>query len=237
METFLEKPLQTLAGNAKVVALSEAPELKLLNIREGGTFETHDHEDNDHEAHDVDDSHDDHEHSHTQNDLHIWLDTENAKTLITQIVSALSDVDPAHAKQYQANGQSYSELIDDLEKEVATELKPIKDKPFIVFHDAYQYFERRFGLNAAGSITVSPDKAPGAARIQQIRDKVKELGATCVFSEPQFEPRLVNTVLEGTNAKRGVLDPLGADLQDGPSLYPQLMINMAKSLKDCLARA
>lgn len=238
METFLEKPLETLASHAKIVTLSDTPELNLLSIREGGTFEAHDHDENEPEIHDHEsDSDDDHHHDHGQNDLHIWLDTQNAKMLLEQIENSLSEADPEHATQYENNAKRYSILIDELEKEVATELEPIKDKPFIVFHDAYQYFENRFGLNAAGSITVSPEQAPGAARVQQIRNKVSELNATCVFSEPQFEPRLVNTVVEGTNAKRGVLDPLGADLPDGPSLYPQLMLNLAKSLKNCLAQS
>ncbi len=116
-----------------------------------------------------------------------------------------------------------------LTKEVASELEPVKDKPFIVFHDAYQYFENRFGVKAAGSITVSPEKAPGAARIKEIHEKIKSLGAACVFSEPQFEPKLVKTVIDGTDAKTGVLDPLGAELKDGPDLYPQLIRNLADS--------
>ena len=120
--------------------------------------------------------------------------------------------------------------------EIADELEPVRNRPFIVFHDAYQYFEKRFGLAAAGSITVSPEVIPGAQRVDEIRTKVRELDAACVFAEPQFEPRLVEVVTEGTNARSGVLDPLGAEITDGPDLYFELMRGMASSFKSCLAK-
>ncbi len=117
---------------------------------------------------------------------------------------------------------------------LAASVAPIKDKPFIVFHDAYQYFENRYHIRVAGSITVSPETLPGADRISQIHKKVTELGATCVFSEPQFEPKLINVVLEGTPAKAGTLDPEAATLTEGPNLYFDLMRGIATSLTDCL---
>jgi zinc transport system substrate-binding protein len=112
----------------------------------------------------------------------------------------------------------------------------VKDRPFIVFHDAYQYFEHHYGVHAAGSITVSPETLPGAERLTQIRDKVKTLGATCVFAEPQFEPKLVNVVIEGTSAKSGTLDPEAATLEPCPDLYFALMKGIATSLRDCLGQ-
>ena len=127
--------------------------------------------------------------------------------------------------------------LDALVAEVSAELEPVKDRGFIVFHDGYQYFENRFGVTAAGSITISPEVIPGAERVSEIRAKVQELGAACVFAEPQFEPKLVSTVTEGTSAKSGVLDPLGASLEDGPELYSELIRNMASSIKSCLAEA
>ena len=120
---------------------------------------------------------------------------------------------------------------------MSAKIAPIKDKPFIVFHDAYQYFEHRYGVKVAGSITVSPETMPGAERLSQIHDKIKTLGATCVFSEPQFEPKLVNVVLEGTLAKSGTLDPEAATLEAGPELYFQLMDGIGASLADCLGAA
>lgn len=240
METFLDKPLDTLGDGAKIVALGDVDGLTRLKFREGGPFEAHDHA---HEEGGHDDAHNhshdhshDHDHDHGEYDLHFWLDPQNGKVLAADIARTLSESDPEHAAQYQKNARDLGEKLDALTKDIATELEAVKDKPFIVFHDAYQYFENRFGISAAGSITVSPEKTPGAARIKEIHDKIKSLGATCVFSEPQFEPKLVNTVIEGTEAKTGVLDPLGAELTDGPDLYPQLIRNLATSLKDCLSK-
>lgn len=246
METFLDKPIDTLGEGAKVVALGDADGLTRLKFREGGPFEAHDHG---HEGHDHghdDKKHDhaaeaseaghDHDHGHGEYDLHFWLDPQNGKVLAADIAKTLGASDPEHAAQYEKNARDYGEKIDALTREIASELEPVKDKPFIVFHDAYQYFENRFGVKAAGSITVSPEKAPGAARIKEIHDKIKSLGATCVFSEPQFEPKLVKTVIDGTEARTGILDPLGAELKDGPDLYPQLIRNLADSLKTCLSK-
>lgn len=258
METFLDKPIDTLGEGAKVVALGESEGLTRLKFREGGPFEAHDHghDGEGHEGHDHADKHDDgdktgaeaghdhaaeasegaHEHHHHgEYDLHFWLDPQNGKVLVTNIAKVLSESDPDHAAQYEQNAKAYAEKLDALTKDITTELQPVKDKPFVVFHDAYQYFENRFGVKAAGSITVSPEKSPGAARIQQIHDKIKSLKVACVFSEPQFEPKLVKTVIDGTDAKTGVLDPLGAELKDGPDLYPQLIRNLADSLKACLS--
>jgi len=196
---------------------------------EAGSHDGHDHGNESAEKHD-------HHHEHGEFDLHFWLDPQNGKVLVGDIAKTLSASDPEHAAQYEKNATAYAEKLDALTKDIETELQPVKEKPFIVFHDAYQYFENRFGVKAAGSITVSPEKAPGAARIKDIHEKIKSLGAVCVFSEPQFEPKLVNTVIDGTEAKTGVLDPLGAELKNGPDLYPQLIRNLAGSLKDCLSK-
>ena len=126
--------------------------------------------------------------------------------------------------------------LDNLVAEVDAELEPVRGRGYIVFHDAYQYFEKRFGVSAVGSITVSPEVLPGAERVRELQEKVRDLDATCVFSEPQFEPKLVTTITENTNAGTGVLDPIGASIDDGPELYFTLIRNMAKSLKDCLIK-
>jgi zinc transport system substrate-binding protein len=126
--------------------------------------------------------------------------------------------------------------LDNLVAEVDAELEPVRGRGYIVFHDAYQYFEKRFGVSAVGSITVSPEVLPGAERVRELQEKVRDIDATCVFSEPQFEPKLVTTITENTNAGTGVLDPIGASIDDGPELYFTLIRNMAKSLKDCLIK-
>lgn len=302
LEAFLEKPVETLAANAKSVEMIDAHDLIKLEFREGGAFDDHGHDDHDDhghgenaeahddhghgdhdekehaeaehdhdhehekkaEAHDDHDhehdhkehaeaehkhddhaheehaeaehDHDDHErHAHGEFDAHIWLDPMNAKAMVHEIEEVLTEIDPENAAKYEANAEAVMAKLDGLMTEVSAELEPVHEKGFIVFHDAYQYFEKRFDVTAAGSITISPEVMPGAERITEIRGKVKDLGAACVFAEPQFEPKLISTVVEGTDAKSGVLDPLGAGLEDGPELYFDLIRNMSTSIKTCLS--
>ena len=246
LETFLEKPLESLASKAMVVELMDSHGLKKLEMREGGGFDEHDHDDHDEDGHKehedhseeehdnhAEESHDDH--GHGKFDVHVWLDPENAKVMSNEIMEALKKVDPGNAKKYETNTKKIVEKLNQLVAEISAELSSVKGKGFIVFHDAYQYFEERFGLKAVGSITVSPEVAPGVKRIKELKNKIKELNALCVFSEPQFKPKLVSTVVEGTKAKTGVLDPLGASIQNGPKLYFILIRDMANSLNKCLS--
>lgn len=197
----------------------------------------HDHG-HDHKAEKADAHGHGHEgHAHGEFDAHIWLDPENAKAMVHEIEETLVKADPGNAAKYKANAEAVTAKLDELLAELNPQLEPVKGKGFIVFHDAYQYFENRFGVQASGSITISPEVMPGAERVSEIRAKVQELGAACVFSEPQFEPKLVETVTEGTPAKSGVIDPLGAAIDDGPELYFTLIRNMAQSLKGCLVEA
>ncbi len=201
----------------------------------------HDHEadaDHDHEAnadHDHDHAaHEEHDHDHHGHDPHAWLDPENARVWYDVIAADLSALDPEHADTYAANAAAGKAELDKLESEITAKLKGFQGTNYIVFHDAYQYFEKRFGISAAGSIRLSDASDPSPARIAEIREKVKDLGISCVFAEPQFNPSLVQTVFEGTDAKVGVLDPLGSDLKPGPDLYPQLLNNLADNLASCL---
>ena len=252
LEAFLENSIESIAKNAKAVSLMDSHGLIKLNFREGGAFDAHDHghddhgddkhDDHGHDKHDDhgDDKHDDHghdkhdDHGHDEVDPHVWLDPQNAKSLVHEIEEHLAEIDPSNAAKYDANAKAVMKKLDALTKEIEADLKPIRDRGYVVFHDAYQYFEKRFGVSAVGSITVSPEVLPGAERVSELRDKVKSLNASCVFSEPQFEPKLVKTITENTDAGTGVLDPLGANIKDGPELYFTLIRNMAKSLKDCL---
>lgn len=263
LEAFLEKPLQTIAANARSVELIDSHDLVKLEFRDGGTFEKHNHGDeagHDDHAHEAGHDHGheekkaeadhDHDHKHEKKaeaghdghehgkyDAHVWLDPVNAKAMVHEIEEVLVAADPENAASYKANAQAMMARLDALVTEVGAELDPVKGKGFIVFHDAYQYFEKRFGVTASGSITVSPEVMPGAERITEIRARVQELGAACVFAEPQFEPKLVSTVTEGTQARSGVIDPLGAELDVGQNLYFQLIRNMATSIKTCLSEA
>ncbi|MBB6178823.1 zinc ABC transporter substrate-binding protein ZnuA [Pseudorhizobium flavum] len=245
MEAFLKKPLEALASDATVVELDDAEGLTKLPFREGGAFEAHEHDDEGH-GHDheetAEDDHageaaEDHQHDHGEFDTHLWLDPMNAKAMAAAIEKALAEADPENAEAYAANMVSLNGRIDALDKEIAETIAPVKDKPFIVFHDAYQYFEDHYGVRVVGSVTVSPEVVPGAERVQEIRQKVQELDAACVFAEPQFEPKLIQVVTEGTEARSGTLDPEGATLKEGPDLYLDLMRSIATNLKACLSGA
>jgi zinc transport system substrate-binding protein len=232
MELFLEDSIETLAPRAAIVALSATPGIELLPVREGGAFEAHAHEDDEHDSHD-----DEHEHEHDAHgemDMHFWLDPVNASLMLSHIAQTLSAADPEHRETYAANAQAEIARIEQLIAATEATLAPVKDKPFIVFHDAYQYFERRFGLNVVGSITVTPDTLPGAQRIGELRERVGGAGAACVFAEPQFEPAVVGTIIEGTPARAGTLDPEGGSLVEGPQLYAELIQGLAGALADCL---
>jgi zinc transport system substrate-binding protein len=201
----------------------------------------HDHDEHKHEEHDdhaheehADGEHEHDEHDHGAFDAHVWLDPLNAKAIVHEIEETLAEADPENAEKYEANAEALMVKIDTLIAEVSADLEPVKDSRFVVFHDAYQYFEQRFGMSAVGSVTVSPEVLPGAERISELHAKIKELNAVCVFSEPQFESKLVQTVTEGTDAKSGVLDPLGTGIENGPELYFTLIKNMATSFKTCL---
>lgn len=239
METFLEKPLEALPERARIVALHEANGVTLLPNREGDAWEKHVHEHEEGHVHDNDHSEEhgtshDEEHAHGQENMHIWLDPSNAKAMVRQIVATLSEADPANAARYKASGADLENSLAQLDESLNRDLTPIKDRPYVVFHDAYQYFENRYDLSPAGSITVNPEHKPSARRVAEIRDKIKATGAVCVFSEPQFEPTLIVTVIEGTNAKSATLDPLGADLAPGPDAYFELMGGLGDSLRACL---
>ena len=244
METALAGPVDALAGHARVVKLVDTPGLVLRTMREGGAFEDHDHsshgrggmDDHGHgHGHDDHDDHADDMDDHDAFDLHVWLDPINGWTLARAIGGALADVDPANAATYEANVDALLHRLDRLTGEIAQEVAPARGVPFIVFHDGYRYFEDRFGLTAAGSVVVSPERAPGARRIAELQDKLHALGVVCVFDEPQFDRRIVRTVIEGSDVKTATVDPLGATIEDGPELYFTLLRNMAGSFKNCLA--
>ena len=163
-------------------------------------------------------------------DLHLWLDPKIAQKIVIETTNMLVELDPAHALQYQSNAMKLNERLTSLDQRLKQTLKPVKATPYLVFHSAYQYFETAYDLNAIGSVTIDPDRKPGAKGISEIRKKVKDSGARCVFSEPQFQSSLVTTIIEGTGAKTGVLDPLGSEIPEGPEAYFTLINNLANNL-------
>jgi zinc transport system substrate-binding protein len=225
VEPFTGKVVRALPQSVRLVTLADAPGVKLLERRTSGAFEEHAH------AHVLGD-HDE----HGREDGHIWLDPDNAKAIVSYLAKVLAEAKPDAAPTLQANAQRIDARIDALAAGLDTEMQPLRDVPFVVFHDAYQYFENRFGLNGVGAITVSPDIQPSAKRLTELRRKIKSLKAVCVFAEPAFQPNLVAAVTEGTSARSGTLDPEGSTLAAGPELYFELIRNLGAGFKACLDR-
>ena len=231
LESSITKVFKNLPKNIKIVNLMEETGINHLAIRDNEAWERHDHHD-DHDKHaKKDDDHDDHE---KEDDVHIWLDPDNAIKIIQKVNKELSLLFPENSQIYNKNATNIINKITELKSELKEELLSIKDKPYIVFHDAYQYFEKVFGLNAVGSIALEDDVATSPKQISYIRNKIIKSNVSCVFQEPQFDSKLVKTVVEGTDAKIGTLDPLGVDIANKKDFYLQLLRNMSKSLKECL---
>lgn len=238
LEPFMAKVVKSLPRSVRVVPLMETPGLTMHDLRTGGTFEEHSHEkSSSHSGHKHGHGKSGHKHGdsdHAAHDGHIWLDPANAKLIADYIAKVLATEAPEHADRLMANAAALAERIDALSAELERDLRPLAGRGYVVFHDAYQYLEHAYGLRPVGSVTVSPDLMPSAKRLTELRRKISRLKATCVFAEPQFEPKLVATIIEGTSARAGTLDPLGASLSAGPELYFTLMRALAASLKACL---
>jgi zinc transport system substrate-binding protein len=226
LEAFLEKPIETIATKAKSVELINGDGISKLPPRENGNFDKHNDEPEPEAGHEHDE----------EVDAHIWLDPQNATLMAAQIEKTLVETDPDNAAKYTANAAKLKADLAALQIEIQTMLEPTKDKGFIVFHDAYQYFEQRFGVKILGSITTSPEVLPGAERLTELKAKLTDLKADCVFAEPNFEPKLVNAIVEGTPAKTGTLDPEASGITEGPALYGEMMRGIATSIRDCLSQ-
>lgn len=223
-EIFLERPLSSLGSKARVVALAEAPGMKIMPLRTGGLWSRGD----------------DHNESHADSlaasraDGHIWLDPANDKIIAAQMTAVLSAADSANTTRYRQNLAALNLRLDALDQELRRTLAPVKEKPFIVFHDATQYFEASYGLRAMGAVAADPDRPPGARRLAQIKDDIADKNFICVFADPQFEPKLVRTLIDGSAARTGILDPEGSTLASGPELHFNLMRGLADNLVRCL---
>ena len=254
VEEFLEKPLESIASNAVKFELLGQSGIKKLKFRERNIFGDHDdhddhghdkkakkedhddHDDHDHDKkakkddHD-DHGHDDHGHGHGEFDPHIWLDPMNAKIIVKKVTNQLSKLDKENSSIYKSNSKKALKELDQMIKEVKSDVN--KDAKVVVFHDAYQYFEKRFKVNIIGALTVNTDVLPGAEQLAEIREVIEHEKVTCVLSEPQFNPDIVETIAKDTNISSGVLDPLGATLDSGKTLYFNLIKNISTSLKSC----
>ena len=247
LESFLETPLESIATNAKKITLMELDDIELLKFREKHIFEEHaghddhgDEHDEHEEGHDEhEEGHDEHEdehghhdgHNHGEFDIHFWLDPVIAKVIVKNVAEELSNIDAANKATYEANASKAISELDELIAE--TKLKINKNATYVVFHDAYQYFEERFGIEVLGALSVNPEILPGAKQLAEIREVIEHENVNCIFSEPQFNPSIAKTIAADTGVKAAVLDPLGAELDPGKDLYFDLIADMASSFSGC----
>ncbi len=252
LEAFLEKPLDTIAKKAVNVEIMDLSGVKKLKFREKNIFEGHDDHEHGHKEKKHDDhghghkekkhddhghkkaKHDDHghdKHAHGEHDPHVWLDPMNAKVIIKEIENQLVKLDPDNSSKYKANSKKAQSELDNLTINIKRDLK--ENLRFVVFHDAYQYFENRFGIKVLGALTVNPDVLPGAEQLSEIREVIEHEKVNCLFSEPQFNPAIIKSIAKDTKIKTGVLDPLGATLDKGKDMYSELLQSMYASFKGC----
>ena len=242
LEAFLEKPLNTIAKKAVNVEIMDLSGIKKLKFREKNIFEDHDDHGHGHKEKSHDDhghghkekKHNDHGHeghAHGEHDPHVWLDPMNAKIIVKEIEKQLVKLDPDNSSKYKVNSKKLQSELDNLTKNIKRDLKG--SLRFVVFHDAYQYFENRFGIKVLGALTVNPDVLPGAEQLSEIREVIKHEKVNCLFSEPQFNPAIIKSIAKDTNIKTGVLDPLGANLNKGKDMYIKLLKDMSSSFKGC----
>ncbi|MEH6524817.1 MAG: zinc ABC transporter substrate-binding protein [Sneathiella sp.] len=230
-ETFLRNALKNIPESVQATEIAHQPGMEILPLRRSSDWDDHDDAAHGHQETSAQASSD---HDHNGDDLHVWLDTDNARIMVEIIVQKLAEVYPENAQIYQNNAKILLARIEVLDQKLAELLTPVKDKPYIVLHDAYQYFEHQHGLNGVGSITVEPNQPPSITDVQTIRKKLRDRNVVCVFREPQFSDRLIETVIEGSSVRIGTLDPIGADLEQTPDFYSVLLQNLATNFAACL---
>ena len=228
LESFLETPLESIAKNSRHITLMDSDEIELLKFREKNIFDGHDEHGDEHG-----DEHDDHHdgHAHGEHDIHFWLDPEIAKTIVKIVTRELSEIDPTNASTYKSNSIKAVNEIDQLISDTRSKIN--SNASYVVFHDAYQYFEKRFGVEVVGALTVNPEVLPGAKQLAEIREVIEHENINCLFSEPQFNPSIADTIAKDTGVKAAVIDPLGAELDPGKDLYFDLIGNIATSFESC----
>lgn len=219
LETFLDKPLAGLSANTQVIALASVPGIQHRTLRA-----EHRHTEITSKAQD----------GHTTDDLHIWLNPQNAIAMSHAIAQALGQADPAHQTAYQTNAAKLIQRITETDQRIRQQLEPVHNKPYLAFHDAWQHFDQHYGLHFAGAVTLDISRQPGARHVQAIRKIIEQQQAVCLFQEPQFPPALVKTLVEGTSIRIGELDPLGMTLPLDDNTYISLLENASRQFLDCL---
>ncbi|MCG9583146.1 zinc ABC transporter substrate-binding protein ZnuA [Vibrio tubiashii] len=216
LEPFLTKVLK---DQDNVLTLSDINGLELREFA-GGHHDHHDHDGHDHGSHDP----------------HFWLGYKPTMQVAEAITQKLVELDATNKAEYVKNLEAFKQQLTEQKAAITKQLAPVADAGYYVFHDAYGYFEQDFPLNHLGYFTVSPERKPGAKTLISIRKTLAAEQARCVFSEPQFTPAVVESVTRGSNAKTGVLDPLGIDVEAVEGGYFKFKQNLADSFSNCLAR-
>lgn len=224
LESFLIKALEVLARDARVVTLTEEASLRRLPLPGSGPGNGPGSAPRDGQGPGA-------------VDPHLWLDPVNARRMVAIVAAALAETDPDNAQAYRANATRLAERLDALDAELRDRLAPVRQVPYLVFHDAYAYFAARYRLNQVGAFAVNPEIRPGARHLLALRRRIREAGVACVFIEPQFSPALVEAVTGGTAVRVATLDPLGVGLAPGPEAYFRMMRALADNLVACLKPA
>nr|WP_192867684.1 zinc ABC transporter substrate-binding protein ZnuA [Thaumasiovibrio occultus] len=215
LETFLSRITPNL-DNA--FALTAQPGIDFYHYEDG------------HDDH----SHDGHNHGEGTIDPHIWLGPQQAQQVATVITAKLVELDPANGEHYQANLAAFNQNLQSISQQIEESLAPVRTNGYFVFHDAYGYFEREYGLNHLGHFTVSPDRRPGAKTLVAIKRQLADDQAVCVFKEPQFEPAVINSIVRGTEVKVGELDPVASTIPVSAGSYFVFLEQLAAQFTQCL---
>lgn len=227
MEAFLTKSLTQVAANRQL-SIAELASVQPL-LMKGDDDDDHDHE----HGHEANESEHDHHH-HGEYNMHVWLSPEIAKVTAIAIHDRLLELMPQKKNKLDANLRQFEDQLAQTDKNLVKMLTPVRDRGYFVFHDAYTYFEKHFGLSPLGHFTVNPEIQPGAQRLHQIRTQLVEQKAVCVFAEPQFRPAVINAVAAGTKVRSGTLDPLGIGIALGKDSYGKFLTALSHQYVSCL---
>ncbi|MGL6361785.1 zinc ABC transporter substrate-binding protein ZnuA [Aeromonas veronii] len=231
LEGFMAKPL---ANHPHALALTQVEGMPLFNYATQDSHDSHNHDDHDHAAHEHGDHDEGHQgHHHEGVDPHIWLGPTQAKVIAKAIASELGKLDPANQARYDANLAAFDAKVDAKDKVIAGQMKTVNEKGYFVFHEAYGYWERHYGMSSKGHFTVSPERRPGAKTLVDIRKALEEKQASCIYAEPQFSPAVIESVARNTGAKVLLLDEVGEQVPLGPDGYPQFMQQLADAFAQC----
>ncbi|MDH1086146.1 zinc ABC transporter substrate-binding protein ZnuA [Pantoea brenneri] len=227
MEAFMAKSAAELPAK-KNLAIVDINGVKPLLISGGEDEDEHTAEKSEQPDADA------HHHHHGEFNMHLWMSPEIARKTAVAIHEKLLELMPQDKAKLDANLQQFEVTLADTDKRVNAQLAPVRNQGYFVFHDAYTYFEKHYGLSPTGHFTVNPEIQPGAQRLHQIRTQLVEQKAVCVFAEPQFRPAVIDAVARGTQVRKGTLDPLGTDISLAKDSYVKFLSQLSSQYASCL---